>query len=448
MTDLARLAAYETLRAVASRGAYANLALPHALAAAQLSGRDAALATELTYGTLRHRDTYDAVLGKCVDRPLANLDPPLLDALRLGTHQLLRMRIPTHAAVSTTVDLVRDEVGRGPAKLANAVLRRVSGRDEAGWLDAVAPAFDDDPTGHLAVVHAHPAWVVRAFREALDGDWTETAAALAADNEPAEVVACARPGLSEPAELAGRPGHWSPYAVVVSGDPADLPAIRDGRAGVQDEGSQLAAIALANAAVAERPGEVWLDACAGPGGKAALLGALAAERGAYLVAGERRHRRARMVRRALDPLPGAVAVTADGTAPPWRDDTFARVLVDVPCTGLGALRRRPEARWRRDEDDVASLVSVQTALLRAAVAAVRPGGVVAYVTCSPHLAETRGVVETVTRDTLDVELDDARPLFPGVPDLGAGPWVQLWPHRHGTDAMFVALLRRDEAPAR
>lgn len=441
--DAARELAWETLRAVDARDAYANLVLPKALRNAGLSARDAALATELSYGTLRRRGTYDAVLAACVDRPFDKIDPPLRDVLRLGTHQLLSMRVPQHAAVSTSVTLARTRLGRGPAGLANAVLRRVAGRDLAGWVDAVAPSREDDPAGHLAVAHAHPRWIVEAFHAALSGSWEQTEAALAADNAPADVVLCARPGLCTPGELGGRPGRWSPYARVVGGDPGELPAVREARAGVQDEGSQLVTLALADAPLGDGVrDDAWLDMCAGPGGKAALLGALAARRDARLVAAERRHRRARLVADALARLDDAVAVTADGTAGPWRDASFARVLVDAPCTGLGALRRRPEARWRRSPDDVPALAALQERLLRSALAAVRPGGVVAYVTCSPHPAETRDVVARVVGDTQVAEPLDARSLLAGVPEPGPGPWVQLWPHRHGTDAMFLALLRR------
>lgn len=443
MTASSRTVAYEVLRAVESRSAYANLALPHALRSAGLDGRDAALATELTYGSLRRRGTYDAVITECAHRPLAKLDAPVLDALRLGAHQLLSTRVPQHAAVSSTVALAKDVLGAKRAGFVNAVLRRVADRDLAGWIDAVAPAYEDDPVGHLAVAHAHPVWVVRAVRDALGGSLTDTAAALAADNEPADVVVCARPGLSDVAEIPGRPGRWSPTAVLVEGDPAAIPAVRAGRAGVQDEGSQLVAYALAAAEVTPRQGqEVWLDACAGPGGKAALLAALAGQHGAHLVAIERRHRRTRMVRRALPST--AAAVTADGRRGPWRPGTFDRVLVDAPCSGLGALRRRPEARWRRTPGDVEDLVALQRELLRSALDAVRVGGVVGYVTCSPHLAETTGVVEAVAGDTPGVEIVDARPLFADLPHLGTGPSVQLWPHLHGTDAMFTAILRKRE----
>ncbi|MFD7581282.1 rRNA cytosine-C5-methyltransferase, partial [Kitasatospora sp. NPDC059817] len=241
------------------------------------------------------------------------------------------------------------------------------------------------------------------------------------------------------------PGRWSPFALRLAegGDPGSLEAVRDNRAGVQDEGSQLVALALANAPL-DGPDRLWLDGCAGPGGKAALLAALAAERGAGLVASEKQPHRARLVARALEGNPGPYTViTADGTRPAWRSGGFDRVLVDVPCSGLGALRRRPEARWRRRPADVAAFGPLQRDLLRSAIDATRVGGVVGYATCSPHLAETRAVVDDVLRaEGGRVEWIDARPLLPGVPALGDGPDVQLWPHLHGTDAMYLALLRR------
>lgn len=438
--DPARRAAYDTLRAVHTRDAYANLVLPRLLTERRLGPRDAAFATELAYGTLRQQGFYDAVLAACARRPVARLEPPLRDVLRIGVHQVLRTRVPAHAAVSATVDLARAVLGPRPVKLANAVLRKACMHDADGWVQALAPPRESDPVGYLALAHAHPRWVVEAFHAALDSDWDETEAALAADNEAAEVVLCAR--RCAPDELGGRAGRWSPYAVVVDGDPAELEAVRAGRAGVQDEGSQLVALALAGADVPRRAdGEVWLDACAGPGGKAALLSVLGAEHGARLLAAERRPARAALVHGAL-PGAGAAAVVADSRAGPWHSAAFDRVLVDAPCTGLGALRRRPEARWRRQTEDVRALGSIQRDLLRGALASVRPGGVVAYATCSPHPGETTGIVADVVAGTPGVEVEDARGLFPGVPDLGSGPSVQLWPHRHGTDAMFLTVVRR------
>ncbi len=437
------------LRAVTEDDAYANLLLPARLAAHELSGRDAAFATELVAGTLRRRGTYDAVVGACVDRPLSRLDPAVLDVLRLGAHQLLGMRVPTHAAVTTSVDLVRAEVGHGPAGLVNAVLRKVAARPLDAWVRLLAPDPVSDPRGFAAVAHAHPRWVVDAFSDALGEHAGELEQLLAADNEPPRVTLVARPGLCTPAELLGTGGEptvLSPWGVVLpGGDPGALPAVAEGRAAVQDEGSQVV-VRLLLAADVPGADARWLDLCAGPGGKAALLGAVAAGRQASLLAVERQPHRADLVTRAARALPaGTVTVlVADGTEPGWEPGSFDRVLVDAPCSGLGALRRRPESRWRRTAGDVEDLVPLQRRLLTAALDSVRPGGVVAYVTCSPVLAETAGVVESVLAGRSDTVLEDARPLLRDVPDA-EGPLpgtVQLWPHRHGTDAMFLALLRR------
>ncbi|HET8614727.1 MAG TPA: RsmB/NOP family class I SAM-dependent RNA methyltransferase [Actinomycetales bacterium] len=452
--DPARQAAFETLRAVDAEDAYANLVLPGLLRDRHIGGRDAAFATELAYGTLRVRARYDAVLGACVDRPLESLDAGVLDALRLGAHQLLGMRVPPHAAVGETVALVRQNLGGGPSSLVNAVLRRVSERDIEQWLEQVAPDASTDPLGHLAVAESHPLWVVRSLREALAGHGglvrpldDELRELLAADNRPPEVTLVARPGLVTPDELTragGSPGRWSPVAVrLASGDPGRIAAVRDGRAGVQDEGSQLVALALAAADVGS-PDQRWLDLCAGPGGKSGLLGALARERGGRLVAVEQAAHRADLVRTSVRALGDTVEVRCTDGREVGRAEpsSFDRVLVDAPCTGLGALRRRPESRWRRQPADVAALAPLQRELLTSGIDAVRPGGVVAYVTCSPHRAETTLVVDDVVRRRADVELVDARPLLAGVPDVGGGPTVQLWPHRHATDAMFLALMRR------
>ncbi len=461
-----RRAAYDVLAAVESREAYANLLLPKLLAERDITGRDAALATELTYGTLRGQGTYDAVLAACSDRPLAKLDPPVRLVLRLGAHQLLGTRIGAHAAVATSVDLIKSVAGHGPAGYVNAVLRRVSTRDTDAWLEIVAPDTGSDPDARLAIRYSHPRWIVDAYRSALgdaadrafpaDGaEATELEAALAADNERPRVTMAALPG-GQPREQVmppgAEPGRWSPYAFTLdSGNPAALMApgrIAAGQAAVQDEGSQLAAIALTRAPLTPAVGpadparpERWLDLCAGPGGKARLLSGLASivTPQANLIAAELHPHRAALVAGALTRV-----VVADGTRPPWPDGVFDRVLVDAPCSGLGALRRRPEARWRKEESDIPGLADLQRALLRSALAAVRPGGVVAYVTCSPVPAETTDVVTDVVSADPGVEILDAPSALAGVPGLRSlSPlFAQMWPHRHGTDAIFIALLRR------
>jgi 16S rRNA (cytosine967-C5)-methyltransferase len=470
-TDPARLAAYDILRLVAEKDAYANLAAADVLGESGLTGRDAAFATELAYGTLRQRRWLDAVLAACVDRPLAEIDPPLLDVLRLGAYQLLALHTPPHAAVGETVQLARLVGGESRSRLVNAVLRKVSANDADGWVDVVAPDPGREPLQHLAIVRSCPDWIVAALADALRSDGMPGLDALEdlliADNEPGPLTLCARPGRADVAELLAvpdtEPGRWSPYAVqLLHGAPGSVAAVRQQRAGVQDEASQLVALALARAPI-EGQESAWLDLCAGPGGKAALLAGLAAPRGVALLAADRSRHRAGLVRRALPVVdapdgstrdrpagPPADAadrtertgvVVADGTAGPWRSGTFDRVLVDAPCTGLGVLRRRAEARWRRTPADVEQLVALQRRLLAAALDAVRVGGVVGYATCTPHLAETTGVVdEAVARG--GVQRLDVRALLPEVESLGAGPDLRLWPHVHGTDGMYLALLRR------
>ncbi len=444
--DPARRAAFDVLRAVSERDAYANLALPALLSERGITGRDAAFATELTYGTCRTRGTLDAVIAAAAGRPIDQIDSVLLDLLRLGAYQLLRTNVATHAAVSTTVEQAGLEFDSVRAGFVNGVLRTISKRDEQSWLAELAPAADTDPVGHAAFTHAHPRWIAQAFTDALGADAGELDAALAADDARPVVHLAARPGAISAAELAaavgGEVGRYSPYAVYLGGgDPGGLTAIRDGIALVQDEGSQLVARALTLAPVTGPDGGRWLDLCSGPGGKTALIAAIAAQQGATVTAIEPNPRRAELVEHNTRGLSVEV-LRVDGRETSLPPGGFDRVLVDAPCTGLGALRRRPEARWRRTPADVPVLATLQRGLLAAAIDLTRPGGVVLYATCSPHLVETVGVVSDALR-RYPVTALDARPLFAPVDNLGAGPYVQLWPHRHGTDAMFAAALRKD-----
>lgn len=445
----ARRLAFDVLRAVSESDAYANLLLPQTITEAALSPQDAALATELTYGTLRRRGTYDAVIESAAGRPIEQIDSAVLDALRLATHQLLATRVASHAAVNESVNLVADELGRGPAGFTNAVLRRIS-RDTPGqWQERIEQGARSDDE-RLGLRTAHPVWIIRAMRRALaaEGRASELEDLLEADNASPEVTLVALPGLAEPEEPLRL---YAPTAFgSQGGDPHAVIRASGGTVRVQDEGSQLVALAL-TAVKPVTPGERWLDLCAGPGGKTALLAAIAHENDVTLEANEVVPARAGLVRGALKAVPGDVTVhEQDGrdltAASPGR---FDRILVDAPCTGLGALRRRPEARWRKSPADVAELAELQAGLLAGALEAVAPGGVVAYVTCSPHLAETSGIVAEVLRTRDDVTELDAAAVMSSVAqspiDLagdGTGR-VQLWPHRHGTDAMFLALLQRN-----
>ncbi|MGF4046068.1 RsmB/NOP family class I SAM-dependent RNA methyltransferase [Paenarthrobacter nitroguajacolicus] len=456
--DPARLVAFEVLRAVASEDAYANLVLPARIREHRLDRRDAGFATELSYGALRGQGTYDAILARCVDRPLEQLDPAILDALRIGAHQLLSMRVPAHAALDQTVGLARAVIGAGPSALINAVLRKVTVHSMAEWLEIL---LDDesDETKIAALRHAHPEWIVRALRQSLVNHGrpkNEIDALLEADNAAPVVNLVALPGLGnldEAFDNGATAGELvEDSALSAGGDLGRFESVRRGTTRVQDVGSQLVARALAGVELGEPPaqGERWLDLCAGPGGKAALLAALAYRDGATLLANEPAPHRAKLVQQALSAVPTEAWTvrTGDGReVGAEQPGAFDRVLVDVPCSGLGALRRRPESRWRRSPKDIGDLGPLQRDLLKSALDAVKPGGVVAYVTCSPHPAETTAVVTDVLAKRGDLELLDAGQALDDVSltgSLGAGHELtaQLWPHVHQTDAMFMAIIRK------
>ena len=452
-TDPARRAAYDVLIAVEQRDAYANLLLPSVLAQRGLDGRDAALTTELTYGTLRGRGTYDAILGVCSDRSLDRIDPPLREVLRLGTHQLLATRVRSHAAVATSVDLARDLAGQRSAGFVNAVLRRVATRDLETWIGVAAPSRETDPLGHLAVRYSHPRWLAAALADALGedtrGELAETEAALAADGSRPKVTLCAVPGLADQAELSEggvAPAQWSPFgAYLDGGDPgADRggtgaarggpgrgqPASRDrARPGGADRAGPAVAGHVRRAGrqgpAAGRTGRAAWRAPAG-GGRAAAPGPAGPRRGAASPGQRPRWRRTaagRLAGRGVRPGAGRRALHRHRGAAPPPGSPVAQVSRERPA--LGGLQRR---------------------LLRSALDAARPGGVVGYVTCSPHLAETRGVLADVLRDRDDVDVLDAPAVLAEVPGLRCpepgSRYAQFWPHRHGTDAIFLALLRR------
>lgn len=461
----ARLVAYDVLRDVDERDAYANLALPSRIRAANLDGRDAALATELVAGTLRGQGRYDRILELASGRSVDRIDERTLRVLRLGAHQLLAMRTASHAAVNESVELQRKVANPAAAGFVNGVLRSVGRATNDEWNDRIDEEADSADQA-LAARSSHPAWIVRALRDALraEGRDSELEALLEADNTPPKVNLVLLPGAGLDAETAVALGSdpergrelvvagVSPLGLELEGgDPAraiDAFDAPDGYVRVQDQGSQLAALALTRARPV-REGERWLDLCAGPGGKTAVLGAEAALSGATVRANEVAEHRAELVRRSVEATPETVEVVShDG-----RDDdafgggAFDRILVDAPCSGLGALRRRPEARWRKQPTDLPALTELQGELLEAAVPHLASGGLLAYVTCSPHRAETRVVLDGLLKRHSELREVDAKHVLNEVSrgelDLAGGALhAQLWPHRNGTDAMFIALLER------
>lgn len=442
----ARKVAYELLEQVATSDAYANLVFPELVKQFQLDKRDAAFATELAMGTLRWSGFLDSVISLAAGREIDRIDPPLRDLLRLGAYQLLFMRVPSHAAVSSTVDLVV-WVGKTSAKgLVNAALRRIAEIDLPTWQERVIANAPDELTS-LSIRYSHPRWEVAALRDALQERRDSLPALLQVNNTSPQVTAVSRTGRPIGAELPA--GQWSPLAGKIQGDPGALAGIRNGSFGVQDEGSQLVVLAALASPVSEDAGN-WLDLCAGPGGKAALIASLGAKR---LTAVEPIPVRANLVRQALRNASCEVEVVeADGRDSRFSTESFDRVFVDAPCSGLGVLRRRAESRWRRTPQDVSRLASLQRELLESAFAAVKHGGLISYSTCSPHLAETEFVVEDLLKRHPELELVDARESALNIEGLlnrdvfaeltGPGPYLRLWPHLHDTDGMFLALLRR------
>lgn len=445
MSDPQRRAALDCVLAVEVDGAYANLAMPGILRQARLSGREAAFATELAYGALRMSGLYDAVIAHAAKRRADSLDVTVRTVLWLGAHQALAMSTPVHAAVSETVALAKSAGAARASGLVNAVMRRIVERDRDAWLAVVAPG---NGRSALATRHSHPEWIVAELDRSLSarGRAGEVEQLLASHNVPAAVTLAARPGLVERDDVVRTTGGvattLSPYGITLPGGAVrGLAEIDAGTVGVQDEGSQVVTEALAtSAARPPSPGERWLDACAGPGGKTALLGAIAAQRGATLDAVELHAHRSALVEQNVRALPaGVVSVhIADSTS--WEGGPYDRILLDAPCTGLGALRRRPESRWRRTEGDLAQLRELQLSLLRHAARLLAPGGIIAYVTCSPVLAETVDVVAASGLRLVDARLAVAEATDTKSDQWGSSLDVQLWTHVHGTDSMYLAIL--------
>ena len=452
MSGSARKAALTCLLAVVEEDAYANLAMAQIVRSAGLSTRDAAFATELAYGSLRMSGFYDEVISRASGRDAWSLEAVVRAVLWIGAHQSLSMNTPPHAAVSETMALAKEAGAERASGLVNAVMRRITERTPEAWVALVAPGNSRES---LAIRTSHPDWIVGELDRTLSarGRSGELEALLESHNAPASVTLAARPGIIDRDALASATGgtatSLSPYGVTLAGgSPGAIDAVKDGRAGVQDEGSQLVAAALASpAARVASVGERWLDACAGPGGKTAILGGLADQCGARVDALELHPHRASLVKDNVRALPLGVVDVHVGDATTWQGGPYDRILVDAPCTGLGALRRRPEARWRRSPEDLTDLTVLQASILAHAATLLAPGGVIAYVTCSPVLAETRDIVAVSGLHQLDARAAFAEVTGTSTDDWGQGPDVQLWTHVHGTDSMYLALLTRAEEGA-
>jgi 16S rRNA (cytosine967-C5)-methyltransferase len=435
--DAVRLLVYDILREVNRSDGYSNLLLPQALTTSNFEQRDKGFATELLYGTLRMQGRHDYIASQVSDRPWSEVDDGIVDVVRLGAHQLFEMRVPSHAAVSATVELARKVIGESKASFVNALLRKMSAKSLEEWL---APAQEiSDPVVRLSIIYSHPEWIVSAYFDLLR-DYDEVESLLAANNLVATPTVVWWPGRSsaeEFVELGATPTKYSEHGFKFDGTPASLEAVRHRRAGIQDEGSQLVAEIFAKVAA---DSDDWLDLCAGPGGKAALLSSLAKESGKKFTANEVSQVRAKLVEQVIG---GARILVGDGREISSINEQFGAILADVPCTGLGALRRRPEVRWRRSVTDLRELTQLQRELADGAISVLREGGYFGYATCSPHLAETSIAVSDILRKHPELELLDLQPYLPKTLEAALrDKSLSLWTHRHETDAMFLAVFRK------
>ena len=439
---MSREVAFDVAVAVERDGAYANLALPVALGRSDLDERDRGFVTELVYGSLRAQGELDAVIQEATHRDSSSLEPEVRVLFRLGVYQLLRMRVETHAAVNESVRLAKNRGLHRVAGLVNAALRAVSAHPAEYWERVIGQS--------TASLRSHPSWIAAELESALAecegaGELEE---ALDSHNQAPLVTLCHLPGFSEPGEASAT--HYSPIgSTLQGGDPRRVQGVQQKFIRVQDEGSQLAALLLTRVAPLEAAERIW-DMCAGPGGKTAVLGAEACAVGASVLASEISEHRSSLVEDSTsaitDRLPAAMSVEVGDSRRP-RADRFSRILLDAPCSGLGALRRRPEARWVKTPESIPALRELQEALLRNGLNSLAPGGFLAYVTCSPVVEETTAVIHRVVSDDERLTLLDTPSVLEGIvtsPITGhrRGTAVQLWTHRHGTDAMFIQLIQR------
>lgn len=445
----ARGVALHVLTRVADDGAYADLALHAALAETRLDARDRAFATELTYGTLRWRGHLDFLLAAVLDRPVERIEDRVLAVLRLGAYQLVFCdRVPDAAAVSESVRLARDGGLRRASGLINASLRRLA-RDRA---TLSAPALAADPIGHLVHGLSIPRWLAERWVSAFGAE--EAAALASASNAPpprtlrANRTRTTRDALL--AELRTRfpdaiACRFAPDGISLGrrGDPIADVAFREGRMTVQDEASQLVVELLD-----PRPGDRVLDACAAPGAKATAIAERVGAEGC-VVALDRHARRLGMLARDAERL-GLQRVTTcvvDASRPVLAgldDDTpFDRILVDAPCSGLGSLRRNPDARWRVRPEAIDALATEQRAILAAVVPRLGRGGTLVYSTCTLTLEENESVASwllTHAPELRRVETSEIPASLHGL--LGADAALRCWPQHQDSDGFFAARFER------
>lgn len=437
--DSPRQLALDLLGRVATSESYINLLLPKELAKRDWNDADKGLVQELAYGVLRWKLQYDLIIDHFTAGK--TLSHTLRSAIQLGLHQLFRMRIPTHAAINESVDLVKG-FENSAAGLANAVLRNA----ERAGLDTLVTTLCEgkDQASQLSIKYSHPLWIVSGMKSALDLDsrGEQLEELLAANNEvPVVNLVALTDEAADRLDAEGvERGDSSPRGFLAKGNLTEV--LSDSEVRVQDQGSQL--VALAFAAVAPK-GTRWLDMCSGPGGKSAVLERQIGPEG-QLTCYEPNKKRAKLVQNALLPSGKSVVEVKRGQDAPA--DSFEAVLLDAPCAGLGSLRRKPESRWSKAPEQLPGLTKLQAELIDSSVSSLKPGGILFYATCSPLVIETNAQIQAALDRHKNLELVDLVPvvkkLAPNLALNEARKTVQLWPHLHKTDAMFMAMLRKKE----
>lgn len=444
----AREIALHVLKAVESEGAYANLALNRALEHHQPGKLDRAFATELAYGTLRVLNTLDWIISRFLHKPLGDQSVWIRNILRMGAYQIFYMdKVPAPAACNEAVELAKKYGTPGTARFVNGVLRNVVRRKD----DIVFPSAEEDLVSHIALRYSHPTWLVERWLGEFGLE--ETTALCRANNATprntirTNTLRTGRENLTKTLEQEGltvRATRFAPEGLEISGflSLRGLPSFEAGLFQIQDESSMLAGHALSPAA-----GDRVLDACSAPGGKTTHLAQLMQDRGVIRALDVHPHKLdfirencARLGITCVEVRCGDARELAGGP-----EDAADYVLVDAPCSGLGVLGRRPDARWRKEPAQVTALAELQGQILDGAARCVRPGGVLVYSTCTITPEENIEQVERFLQARPEFAWDDLRPFLPatlGDAELSRG-YIQLLPHVHGTDGFFIARLRRN-----
>lgn len=441
----AREIAYDLTRRVNESGAYLGLLLRYTMQDSELAGRDRAMISELTYGVQRQRNKMDYIIELFSSRPLAEIEGDVLDILRLGVYQIAEMRIPAHASVNETVDLAKRKMNPGAIAFVNAVLRNVAKRlDELEW-----PPRSNFPY-YLEINHSHPRWLVDYILETMDEGLAE--ALCAADNHFPGISMRANPMRTERETLltkildAGGRAKSSQYldeGIIKASLPRRLllDLLQDGMCAVQDESSMLVSHVLN-----PQPGNLVVDACAAPGGKASHLAQLGGE-SARIIAVDKNPRRLEALGKTLRrlALDNVEVIEGDSTQLDlYVSQPADAILVDAPCSGLGTLRRRPELKWRRSRGELGRFGDGQLRMLEGCAGVPRPGGAMVFSVCTFTREETLDVIEAFLDRRPDYTLDDVSSyLPPGLrSSVSSAGYIQLMPHLHDMDGMFIARLIR------